>query len=133
MPLVSRMVILKNVGLKEAAKRDVGNGANQIPDMGSFTSQKGGFASNGWQKLPGGLIVQWYTATHPADSTAWSYNFPIPFPNAFLADSAVVAGSTDNRTYINGSIASNIARQWIVSRDQNTGRNVSFSSIVVGW
>ncbi|WP_241174667.1 gp53-like domain-containing protein [Enterobacter asburiae] len=123
----------QKVGLKEAAKRDVGNGANQIPDMGFFTSQKAGPTSNGWQKLPSGIIVQWYTATHPADSTAWSYNFPIPFPNAFLADSAVVAGSTDNRTYINGSIASNIARQWIVSRDQNTGGNVSFSSIVVGW
>ncbi|MCC1987514.1 phage tail protein, partial [Enterobacter roggenkampii] len=38
MPLVSRMVILKNVGLKEAAKRDVGTGANQIPDMSSFLS-----------------------------------------------------------------------------------------------
>ncbi|UOZ20082.1 hypothetical protein LCD39_08810 [Enterobacter asburiae] len=124
---------LTNLGLKEAAKRDVGTGTNQIPDMGSFTSQKAGPTSNGWQKLPGGLIVQWYTATHPADSTAWSYNFPIPFPNAFLADSVVVSGSTDNRTYINGSTASNIARQWIVSRDQNTGGSVSLSSIVVGW
>lgn len=124
---------LTNLGLKEAAKRDVGTGTNQIPDMGSFTSQKAGPTSNGWQKLPGGLIVQWYTATHPADSTAWSYNFPIPFPNAFLADSVVVAGATNNRSYVNGSSASNTARQWIVSRDQNTGGSVSLSSIVVGW
>ena len=124
---------LTNLGLKEAAKRDVGTGTNQIPDMGSFTSQKAGPTSNGWQKLPGGLIVQWYTATHPADSTAWSYNFPIPFPNAFLADSVVVAGATNNRSYVNGSSSSNTARQWIVSRDQNTGGSVSLSSIVVGW
>ncbi|MEL2669002.1 hypothetical protein R9N64_01050, partial [Escherichia coli] len=27
----------ENVGLGEAAKRNVGTGANQIPDMGSFT------------------------------------------------------------------------------------------------
>ena len=124
---------LTNLGLGAAAKRDVGTGTNQIPDMGSFTSQKAGPTSNGWQKLPGGLIVQWYTATHPADSTAWSYNFPIPFPNAFLADSVVVSGATNNRSYVNGSSASNTARQWIVSRDQNTGGSVSLSSIVVGW
>ncbi|MDM9300428.1 hypothetical protein PO631_24705, partial [Escherichia coli] len=28
---------VKNVGLGEAAKRNVGTEANQIPDMGSFT------------------------------------------------------------------------------------------------
>jgi hypothetical protein len=39
------MVILKNVGLKEAAKREVGTGPGQIPDMSSFTSGPGGFAS----------------------------------------------------------------------------------------
>lgn len=44
------------LGLKEAAKRDVGNAANQIPDMASFSSS---LAINGYQKLPGGLIVQW--------------------------------------------------------------------------
>ncbi|MEH3920883.1 phage tail protein, partial [Enterobacter asburiae] len=27
--------MFKNLGLKEAAKRDVGTGANQIPDMAS--------------------------------------------------------------------------------------------------
>ncbi|MGT8079654.1 gp53-like domain-containing protein, partial [Escherichia coli] len=43
MPLVSRMVILKNVGLGEAAKRNVGTGDNQIPDMGAFASGSGWF------------------------------------------------------------------------------------------
>ncbi|MBT2022693.1 phage tail protein, partial [Enterobacter hormaechei subsp. hoffmannii] len=38
------MVILKNVGLKAAAQRDVGTGANQIPDMNSFAS------GNNWAK-----------------------------------------------------------------------------------
>ncbi|MBL9243301.1 phage tail protein, partial [Escherichia coli] len=30
-------LFVKNLGLGEAAKRNVGTGANQIPDMGSFT------------------------------------------------------------------------------------------------
>ncbi|HGH4714334.1 TPA: hypothetical protein ACJIW2_004468, partial [Enterobacter roggenkampii] len=44
---------LSNLGLKEAAKRDVGTGANQIPDMSSFLSSTG---DTGFQRFPGGLI-----------------------------------------------------------------------------
>ena len=74
MPLVSWMVILKNVGLKEAAKRDVGTGAGQIPDMSSFTN------ASGWQKLPGGKILQWGKAGFPVGQTQVSVPFPISFP-----------------------------------------------------
>ncbi|QFH16559.1 hypothetical protein D8Z70_23775 [Escherichia coli] len=44
---------LQNLGLGEAAKRDVGTGENQIPDMASFAS------GNGWMKLPNGKILQY--------------------------------------------------------------------------
>ncbi|MFV2953889.1 hypothetical protein ACNI0X_18910, partial [Escherichia coli] len=37
MPVTRYLCISTNVGLGEAAKRNVGTGANQIPDMGSFT------------------------------------------------------------------------------------------------
>ncbi|HGF1626713.1 TPA: hypothetical protein ACF9O4_003749, partial [Escherichia coli] len=37
---------LENLGLGEAAKRDVGTGDNQIPDMGAFAS------GSGWFRLP---------------------------------------------------------------------------------
>ncbi|MCW9998289.1 hypothetical protein MP845_05385, partial [Escherichia coli] len=36
MPVSRNRCIFLNVGLGEAAKRNVGTGANQIPDMGSF-------------------------------------------------------------------------------------------------
>ncbi|MEM5523433.1 phage tail protein, partial [Enterobacter hormaechei] len=42
----------KNLGLKEAAKRDVGTSAGQIPDMSSFLAS---LSTNGYQRLPGGL------------------------------------------------------------------------------
>ncbi|EJL0335928.1 phage tail protein, partial [Escherichia coli] len=45
--------MFKNVGLGEAAKRDVGTGENQIPDMASFAS------GDGWMKLPNGKILQY--------------------------------------------------------------------------
>ncbi|MDF9053249.1 phage tail protein, partial [Escherichia coli] len=38
MPVSYYLCIFLNVGLGEAAKRDVGTGKNQIPDMASFAS-----------------------------------------------------------------------------------------------
>lgn len=69
--------ILNYLGLKEAAKRDVGIAAGQIPDMSSFNASR---ASTGWQKLPGGLIIQWGQAATNASSLV-AVPYPIPFPN----------------------------------------------------
>ncbi|EDD4609931.1 phage tail protein, partial [Salmonella enterica subsp. enterica serovar Agona] len=41
MPVARYLCIFINVGLGEAAKRDVGTGDNQIPDMGAFASGSG--------------------------------------------------------------------------------------------
>ncbi|WP_225381982.1 phage tail protein, partial [Escherichia coli] len=43
--------LLAYLGLGEAAKRNVGNGQNQIPDMAAFASS---LSSTGFQKLPSG-------------------------------------------------------------------------------
>ncbi|EOV3654118.1 hypothetical protein ACOQGU_004953, partial [Escherichia coli] len=44
---------LENLGLGEAAKRNVGTETNQIPDMASFAS------GPGWMKFPSGKIIQY--------------------------------------------------------------------------
>ncbi|MCY6472623.1 phage tail protein, partial [Escherichia coli] len=49
MPFARYFCIFINVGLGEAAKRNVGNGQNQIPDMAAFVSS---LSSTGFQKLP---------------------------------------------------------------------------------
>ncbi|EGY0128757.1 TPA: hypothetical protein JTN85_000327 [Escherichia coli] len=66
---------LENLDLGEAAKRDVGTGANQIPDMSAYSS------GSGWQKLPDGSIEQWGRINFPNNAAAVSTNvtFPIPF------------------------------------------------------
>ena len=53
MPVSCYLCIFLNVGLGEAAKRNVGTGENQIPDMTSFAS------GDGWMKLPNGKILQY--------------------------------------------------------------------------
>ncbi|EKP2152441.1 phage tail protein, partial [Salmonella enterica] len=63
--------------LGEAAKRGVGTGADQIPDMSSF--QSGG----GWFKLPSGYVIQAFEASF--DSNGLYINFPIPFPSSVIA------------------------------------------------
>ncbi|MBS9435961.1 phage tail protein [Photorhabdus noenieputensis] len=75
---------IKNLGLNEAAKRDVGTDVNQIPDMSFFTAN---LAKAGWQKLPSGLIEMWGIASVKGNDYAEPgalNNFPIPFPNTCL-------------------------------------------------
>ncbi|MBB7092557.1 phage tail protein [Escherichia coli] len=71
---------LQNLGLKEAAKRAVGTGAGQIPDMSAF--EYVGNASAGYLKLPNGFKLQWLEtpAKVPASSTGvgyWTYPFSV--------------------------------------------------------
>ena len=47
---------LENLGLGEAARRNVGTGENQIPDMSSFASLSG---ESGYQRLPSGRLIVW--------------------------------------------------------------------------
>ncbi|WP_140918647.1 gp53-like domain-containing protein [Limnobaculum xujianqingii] len=72
---------LKNLGLKDAAKRSVGTGVNQIPDMSSFSSSVGSAGSlgaSGFQRLPGGYIRQWGTSVANASGDV-TINYPIAF------------------------------------------------------
>ncbi|MBZ5880007.1 phage tail protein [Escherichia coli] len=73
--------LLAYLGLGEAAKRNVGTGANQIPDMGSFMLSA---SVTGYQKLPSGLIIQWGSIDVPLTSQDTVTYFPIAFPNRCL-------------------------------------------------
>lgn len=67
--------LLAYLGLGEAAKRNVGTGENQIPDMSSYAS------GSGWRKMPDGSIEQWGRISFPDEHGPVSANvsFPIPF------------------------------------------------------
>ncbi len=81
--------LLTYLGLGEAAKRDVGTGDNQIPDMGAFAS------GSGWFRLPGGYIVQF--GTFSGNSTRFiSGHFPIPFPNQPMVSVSVMSDAVQS-------------------------------------
>ncbi|MGP7782394.1 gp53-like domain-containing protein, partial [Klebsiella pneumoniae] len=79
----------KNLGLGEAAKREVGTGTNQLPDMSGFTRN---LVNNGWQKFPGGLVIQWGMGGMPAGVLTGDVTFPIAFPSTVFAILATDTG-----------------------------------------
>ncbi|MGC5182560.1 gp53-like domain-containing protein [Escherichia coli] len=93
---------LQNLGLGEAAKRDVGTGKNQIPDMVSFSGVRDFY---GKQLLPGGLILQWLTIPSSAAVKAVTldngnyqlsgYKWPQSFGVLFAVFATKVSGSTN--------------------------------------
>ncbi|EFN7238033.1 hypothetical protein EH538_00300 [Escherichia coli] len=87
MPVSRNLCIFINVGLGEAAKRNVGNGENQIPDM-SFWTVTGG-NGNFVIRQPDGLIIQMVTVS--------------------ISGPVAMNGMTDNAYAITGSNKSYIA------------------------
>ncbi|EPN1476422.1 gp53-like domain-containing protein [Escherichia coli] len=78
MPFARYFCIFINVGLGEAAKRDVGTGENQIPDMSAWKRNP---SSNRWRKLPDGTIIQMgISASGPLGSPV-NITLPISFSN----------------------------------------------------
>ena len=70
-PVLTSKNGLANLGLGEAAKRNVGTGENQIPSMSEWTS------GTGWNRDPSGRIIQRGFAM---TSSQTNILFPIPFP-----------------------------------------------------
>ena len=99
--------LLAYLGLGEAAKRNVGNGQNQIPDMAAFASS---LSSTGFQKLPSGLIIQWGIVSGASNYTV---TYPVTFPNRSLALLAV-----PHTTSVAGISAMGIANCSDISKSQ---------------
>ncbi|NZC10443.1 phage tail protein [Escherichia coli] len=99
--------LLAYLGLGEAAKRNVGNGQNQIPDMAAFASS---LSSTGFQKLPSGLIIQWGIVSGASNYTV---TYPVTFPSRSLALLAV-----PHTTSVAGISAMGIANCSDISKSQ---------------
>ena len=58
--------------------------------LASFVGANQSLSESGYQKLPGGLIIQWGIAS--SSTAGATTNFPITFPNAHVGTSAVAVG-----------------------------------------
>ena len=120
--------LLTYLGLKTAAQRDVGTGSNQIPDMSSFTSS---LATTGWQKLPGGFVLQWGQASTNASSLV-AVPFPIPFPkNVFQIVGSCIDINNANIAAINSTDRINLNLvAWVAAF---SGGSVTRTTTPVKW
>ncbi|MDU9629487.1 phage tail protein, partial [Escherichia coli] len=123
--------LLAYLQLGEAAKRDVGTGNNQLPDMSAFGMSRNG--QTAWDILPNGMIRQAGTVTlTPVGNfnaqvlggvTYYTHyyrvNFPRQFPNAQIATLATLASSEfSKQTTMAGKSLS-------THRDTDSGADVS--------
>jgi hypothetical protein len=87
------------------------------------------FASSGYFKLPGGLIIQWGTGTSLANSTT-ILTLPIAFPNACLG-ATVEGGDVDNDAQDNNPFVS--GRGTTTISVFNAQHSVAVNYIAIGY
>ena len=130
---------LSNLQLGEAAKRDVGTGNNQLPDMSAFGMSRNGQTS--WDILPNGMIRQAGTVTlTPVGNfnsqvlggvTYYTHyyrvNFPRQFPNAQIATLATLA------SYSYLTQATMAGKSMATHRDTDSGTDVSRARFTVAY
>ncbi|GLG17766.1 hypothetical protein SGP12049_25760 [Shigella flexneri] len=106
--------LLAYLGLGEAAKRNVGTGANQIPDMSLFASSNTATAAA--QKFPSGLILQCGQLNgSPNVSSTYGMIFPMTFSRVLAVTVTLnVTGASGQPTVSATSV-------------QNTGFNITVS------
>jgi hypothetical protein len=68
----------------------------------NFTDSNQSKSTNGFQKLPGGLVLQWGQITSTTDA-AETYSFPISFPSACVFVSVVRWEISEGTADINGT------------------------------
>ncbi|WP_416378476.1 phage tail protein [Enterobacter roggenkampii] len=131
--------LLQYLQLGEAAKRDVGTGNNQLPDMSAFGMSRNGRTS--WDILPNGMIRQVGTVTlTPVGNfnenvlggvTYYTHyyrvNFPRQFPNAQIATLATLA------SYSFSTQASMAGKSLATHRDTDSGTDVSRTRFTVAY
>ncbi|EOJ5545125.1 phage tail protein [Escherichia coli] len=131
--------LLAYLQLGEAAKRDVGTGNNQLPDMSAFGMSRNG--QTAWDILPNGMIRQAGTVTlTPVGNfnaqvlggvTYYTHyyrvNFPRQFPNAQIATLATLA------SYSFSTQSSMAGKSLATHRDTDSGTDVSRTRFTVSY
>ncbi|MCK2956863.1 phage tail protein, partial [Escherichia coli] len=128
--------LLAYLGLGEAAKRDVGTGENQIPDISNFPFTKNNPLNF---ELPGGLILKAGYGKLTTQSSIW-INFPAAFPNDCIAGGALSAEeNTDDYVFAQttsrkaGGLTLAFYRGGIGQPPTANSRELSFSWFAIGY
>ncbi|HGY3717801.1 TPA: phage tail protein [Citrobacter gillenii] len=104
--------VLTYLGLGDAAKRNIGTSANQIPDMSAYTS------GSNWRRSPDGYIEMWGVSSIADPTTGFATaTFPIPFPRECL--------SVDINEVTNTTLGPSGVRGWGLNLDSISKTSVT--------
>ncbi|EMV5153663.1 hypothetical protein AACN70_002805 [Escherichia coli] len=116
---------ISKVGLGEAAKRDVGTGSGQIPDMSKWTSLK---ADYGWRLTPDGFLEQWGRGNYGNGDG----DFVIPFPNRCVF--VLISSDPNDTSYAEISQAFPVSNsKFRVGCATAEGNNVNPANLTCNW
>lgn len=117
----------------DAAKRQVGTAANQLPDMSFFANAFSGVS--GYCKLPNGIIIQSAGVNGIPAGGVLEVIYPITFPNAMMFAIAAPAAAANGTTPISIAIdAASVtdAKKSILLRNLSTVNNGGTRLLAIG-
>ncbi len=117
--------LLQYLGLGTAAKKDIGTGAGQVPDMSSFNTGN----TNSF-RLPTGHFVQFGTGQTVGGGFTQAY--PTPFPNICQVLIGVVYSTLGVRAFIATNTSDRTAANMNVVDSNGNGINVTVGYIAIG-
>ena len=128
--------LLVYLGLGDVAKRTIGNGAGQVPDMSFFTKTFSGGNVTGVFTFPNGMIVQIGSIGAIPAGTSLEVVYPIPFPTAMCFATGVASSSPDSTVPISIAIdAQNVsdAKKSVYLRNSSTRSNAGSRFLAIGY
>ncbi|MDL4642110.1 gp53-like domain-containing protein [Escherichia coli] len=125
-------LFVKNLGLGEAAKRNVGTGANQIPDMSLFASSNTATAAA--QKFPSGLILQCGQLNgSPNVSSTYGMRFPMTFSRVLAVTVTLNVTGASGQPTVSATNVNNTGFNITVSPGSGYGASSDAYYIAMGY
>ncbi len=124
--------LLAYLGLGEAAKRNVGTGANQIPDMSLFASSNTATAAA--QKFPSGLILQCGQLNgSPNVSSTYGMRFPMTFSRVLAVTVTLNVTGASGQPTVSATNVHNTGFDITVSPGSGYGSSADAYYIAMGY
>lgn len=125
------LVELATTGEAQALTDDVrAITAKKLAD--AFKSGNQSLSASGYQKMPGGLILQWGQGLSVSGGVA-TVNFPIEFPNSVLIISATPKNDVHGAETISYTTKTNSSCGFITYNDTSTAGGINFDWFAIGF
>jgi len=109
--------------------------ASAFAILANFTGTNQALTASGFQKLPGGLIVQWGQASHTDNTGSQLVTFPMAFPNGgFVGLASNVAAAAPSAFHATGNMtASNMRVYSSTASGSPAASGTAFTYFAIGY